>query len=71
MTRQEKRQLLAAERRRVAECNRRAAKTFAEMDAVNSKPIPRAAYEVEPSLGVGGSAGFSRNGYLWSGKKPR
>jgi len=48
-----------------------AAKTYAEMDAANSRPIPRAAYEVAPSLGVGGSAGFSCDGRLWSGKKPR
>jgi hypothetical protein len=33
-----------------------AAKANAEMAAANARPIPRAAYEVEPSLGVGGSA---------------
>jgi hypothetical protein len=51
--------------------NRAAAKTFAEMDAANARPIPAAAYEVDPWLGVGGSAGFSCDGNLWSGKKPR
>jgi hypothetical protein len=51
--------------------DRAAAKANAEMDAANARPIPAAAFEVDPWLGVGGSAGFSVNGNLWSGKKPR
>jgi hypothetical protein len=65
-----KRELLAAERRRVAEMDRAVAKANAEMDAANAKPIPAAVFEVEPWHGRGGSAGFSWNGQLLSGRKP-
>jgi hypothetical protein len=49
---------------------RSAAETYARMDAANAKPIPVAAFEVERWASRGGSAGFSCNGYLLSGKKP-
>jgi hypothetical protein len=65
-----KRELLAAERRRVAEMDRAAAKANAEMNAANAKPISPACFEVDPWHGAGGSAGFSWNGQLLSGKKP-
>jgi hypothetical protein len=48
-----------------------AARANAEMNAANARPIPRAAYEVEPSLGIGGSAGFSCDGNLWSEAKSK
>jgi hypothetical protein len=66
-----KRELLAAERRRVAEMDRAAAKANAEMDAANARPIPAAAFAVDPWLGAAGSCGFSVNGNLLSGKKPQ
>jgi hypothetical protein len=56
---------------REAAMARAAAKTYAEMAAANAKPIPAAAFDVDPWLQRGGSAGFSCNGVLWSGKKPR
>jgi hypothetical protein len=54
-----KRELLAAERRRVAECDRRAAADMASMDRTNSKPIDPAMLAASP---WDGSAGFSWNG---------
>jgi hypothetical protein len=48
-----------------------ASQADAEMNLANSRPIPRAAFEVEPALGVGGSAGFWCNGYLWSEAKAK
>jgi hypothetical protein len=41
---------------------RAAAKTYAEMDAVNRKPIDLALLEAEPWMSKGGSCGFSWNG---------
>jgi hypothetical protein len=38
-------------------------------DDVNAKPIDAACFEVERFQQRGGSAGFSVNGYLLSGKK--
>jgi hypothetical protein len=45
--------------------------TKMQMDAVNAKPIPRAAFAVEPWQHRGGGAGLSVDGVLWSGRKPR
>jgi hypothetical protein len=45
--------------------------TRLQMDHVNAQPIPRACFEVEPWQGRGGGAGFSCNGGLLSGRKPR
>ena len=50
---------------------RRAAADYASMDRANRKPIPAAAFEVDRWASRGGSAGFSCDGRLWSGKKPR
>jgi hypothetical protein len=58
-----KRELLAAERRRVAECDRRAAADMASMDRSNSKPIDPALLAAEPWLNAGGPCGFSWNGW--------
>jgi hypothetical protein len=40
-------------------------------DDVNAKPIDAACFEVVRLQQRGGSAGFSVNGYLLSGKKPQ
>jgi hypothetical protein len=53
-----KRELLAAERKRVAEMDKRAAADFAAMDRVNSAPIPLSLLEAEPWTG----GQFSWNG---------
>jgi hypothetical protein len=45
--------------------------TRQQMDAVNAQPIPRAAFAVEPWQHRGGGAGFSCNGGLLSGRKPK
>jgi hypothetical protein len=50
---------------------KRAAADYASMDRANRKPIPAAAFEVDRWASRGGSAGFSCDGRLWSGKKPR
>ena len=48
---------------------RRAAADYASMDRANRKPIPAAAFEVDRWASRGGSAGFSCDGRLWSGKE--
>jgi hypothetical protein len=50
---------------------RRAAADDEAMTAANAKPIPAAVFEVERWQQKSGSAGFSVNGYLLSGRKPR
>jgi hypothetical protein len=45
--------------------------TKLQMDAVNAKPIPAAAFEVERWQRRGGGAGLSVNGVLLSGRKPK
>ena len=45
--------------------------TKQQMDAVNAKPIPRAAFAVEPWQHRGGGAGLSVDGVLLSGRRPR
>jgi hypothetical protein len=52
-------ELLAAERRRVAECDRRAAEDMRAMDAANSKPIDPRLLEAERWTG----GGFTWNGW--------
>jgi hypothetical protein len=45
--------------------------TKLQMDAVNAKPIPRAAFAFEPWQHRGGGAGLSVDGVLLSGRRPR
>jgi hypothetical protein len=50
---------------------RRAAADDEAMTRANAKPIPAAVFEVERWASRGGSAGFSCNGILLSGRKPK
>jgi hypothetical protein len=55
----------------LAEMDRRAAQTFAAMDAINAKPLDPDLLRPEPWANVGGGAGFSINGADVSTGRPR
>ena len=61
-----KRELLAAERKRIADMDRRAAADFEQMDRANSKPIDLALLEAERWTG----GGFTWNGQLVGRSRP-